>query len=214
MTGASQSLLIGAVAAVGVLHTLVPDHWLPITVIARRRGWSKRETAIAALQAGAGHVLSTLVIGLIVLLAGATAVAHFGNIVDTVSTIALIGFGLWVALSSWHEQHREHEHSHDCRTAGRDGRKSRTALLLILGSSPMVEAIPAFFAARKFGMGLIAAMSGVFAATTIATYITICVASLAGLDRFRPAALERYGEVLSGVIIVAVGVAFWTWPAV
>jgi hypothetical protein len=24
-------LLIGAVAAVGVLHTVVPDHWVPIT---------------------------------------------------------------------------------------------------------------------------------------------------------------------------------------
>jgi hypothetical protein len=33
-----QLLLIGAVAAVGVLHTIVPDHWLPIALIARQRG--------------------------------------------------------------------------------------------------------------------------------------------------------------------------------
>ena len=39
----SRSLLIGAVAAVGILHTLVPDHWFPITVLARQRGWSKSE---------------------------------------------------------------------------------------------------------------------------------------------------------------------------
>jgi hypothetical protein len=55
-----ELLLIGAVAAVGVLHTIVPDHWVPITLIARQRGWSKVETARASLQAGIGHVLSTL----------------------------------------------------------------------------------------------------------------------------------------------------------
>ncbi len=214
MNPASQSLLIGAVAAVGVLHTLVPDHWLPITVIGRQRGWSRRETAAAALQAGAGHVLSTMAIGLIVLVAGATVAKHFGNIIDMISTIALIGFGLWVAVSSWHEQHCKHGHSHDCRPALRDNRgKSQMALLLILGSSPMVEAIPAFFAASKFGKGLITAMSAVFAATTIATYVAVCIVSLAGLDRFRLVTLERYGEVLSGAIIVAVGMAFWIWPA-
>ena len=65
MNGAAL-LLIGAVAAVGVLHTIVPDHWLPIALVARERGWSKRETARAALQAGTGHILSTLLIALAV----------------------------------------------------------------------------------------------------------------------------------------------------
>jgi hypothetical protein len=37
-------LLIGAVAAVGVLHTVVPDHWVPITHAADSRflpRWSR-----------------------------------------------------------------------------------------------------------------------------------------------------------------------------
>jgi hypothetical protein len=59
MNYAPELLLIGAVASVGVLHTIVPDHWAPITLIARQRGWSKAETARAAFQAGTGHVLST-----------------------------------------------------------------------------------------------------------------------------------------------------------
>ena len=47
----SQVLLIGAVAAVGVLHTIVPDHWVPITVMARQHGWSKSEIGRAAFPA-------------------------------------------------------------------------------------------------------------------------------------------------------------------
>ncbi len=57
-----QLLLIGAVAAVGVLHTVVPDHWVPITLLARQHGWSRRETARNAFVAGTGHVVSTLII--------------------------------------------------------------------------------------------------------------------------------------------------------
>jgi hypothetical protein len=47
-------LLAVSVAVVGVLHTIVPDHWASITLIARQRGWSKGETARAALQAEDG----------------------------------------------------------------------------------------------------------------------------------------------------------------
>ena len=84
--------------------------------------------------------------------------------------------------------------------------------MLILGSSPMVEGLPAFFAAGKYGIGLIAVMSLVFAVSTIATYIVLCVASVAGLERVKLGSIEQYGEVLSGAFIALVGVAFWIWP--
>lgn len=41
MSDSSALLLVGAVAAVRVLHTVVPDHWVPITLIAGRRGWTR-----------------------------------------------------------------------------------------------------------------------------------------------------------------------------
>jgi nickel/cobalt transporter (NicO) family protein len=88
----------------------------------------------------------------------------------------------------------------------------RTVMLMILGSSPMVEGIPAFFAAGKYGFGLIVLMSVVFAISTIATYVLLCVYSTVGLQRVRLGAFERYGEVLSGAFIALVGLAFWIWP--
>jgi hypothetical protein len=387
--------LVAAVAAVGVLHTIVPDHWVPITLIARQRGWSKSETVRASFQAGTGHVLSTLLIAIVVWLAGVAFAERFGHIVDTASSLALIAFGGWIGISSWRELrshsghghshdfphfhghdraaeqnsihgpelkrittdegvlelsifearvpprfrmsgitadavtvqtlrgngerqvflfadhgiywesieeipepheflvsvvidhdghthcyeadftdhdhvHCEYSHDHEHETAPQDdplfvplrgepavlirhvhahhhGRGSvhvhwhdhtpasshtitaeidtappkhehrhkttaRTALLLILGSSPMVEGIPAFFAAGKYGVGLIAVMAVVFALSTIATYVLLCVYSTAGLQRVRLGAFERYGEVLSGAFIAVVGIAFWIWP--
>jgi hypothetical protein len=106
--------------------------------------------------------------------------------------------------------HGAHDHHHP--HAGGPKRGSGAALLLILGSSPMVEGIPAFFAAGKYGVGLIAVMSLVFGAATIVTYVVLCAASVAGLQRVSLGPLERYGEVLSGAFIALIGVVFWAWP--
>ncbi len=238
MTYSPEFLLVGAVAVVGVLHTIVPDHWVPITLIARQRGWSRSETISAAVKAGTGHVLSTLAIALVVWFAGAAVATHFGHLVDLASSVALIAFGLWIAISAllemrqgghghthdhghshshWHEhpEHHHHDgHSHDHDHEHDHKSTHRTALILILGSSPMVEGIPAFFAAGKYGAGLIALMSAVFAMSTIATYVILCVLSTTGLQNVKLGKFEQYGEVFSGAFIALVGLVFWIWPAI
>src|SRR5665213_2209169 len=182
----TSTLLVATVAAVGVFHTLVPDHWAPIVVIGRQQGWSIGRTARAAAIAGFGHVASTLVLGLVLWAADATQHVH------------------------WHEHHQDDWHTveggaavmhqHEHAIAG------RTALVLILGSSPMIEGVPAFFAASTYGLGLIAVMAGVFALATIVTYVAASCFAIAGLQRVSLGPLERYGEVLSGTFVALVGV--------
>jgi hypothetical protein len=295
MIWGAQWLLVGAVGAVGILHTLVPDHWAPLAVLARQRGWSTSETARAAAVAGAGHVSSTLAIALVVWLAGAAAAARFGSAVDTLASAALVAFGGWFALSAWrelhghgrhhhddghrhshdgsgHDHHHDHRHDQPHNNHGADNdplylplrgaiavshrhlhrhgssgvphvhwhdhsiatahaaaaialpldaplhdhrhrTSGRAALLLILGSSPMIEGIPAFFAAGRFGPALIATMAAVFATATIATYVVLCVSSTAGLRRLDLGPVERYGEVIGGAVIAAIGALFWLWAA-
>ena len=282
MLSSQEFLLIVAVVGVGVLHTMVPDHWAPIALLARQRGWSRTETARAALQAGTGHVATTLVFGIVVWSVGVAAAQAFGHAVDVLASIALVAFGLWIAVGAWrelragspaHDHHHSngHEHpharshpwdndrlyspsrglavaarhvhvhrhgngpahvhwhdhpadtahamtadfslsppshAHQHRTTG------RMALLLVLGSSPMVEGIPAFFAASRYGIGLIAAMSIAFAASTVATYVILCVYSASGLQRLKLGPVERYGEVISGAFIALIGLVFGLWSVV
>jgi putative Mn2+ efflux pump MntP len=208
-----QVLLLFAVVAVGVLHTIVPDHWAPITLLARQRGWTRGQTARAAFIAGLGHTLSTLAIGLVVWIAGLAFAVRFGHYVSIASSLALVGFGVWIALSSLREIREEHAEKH--HDHGGDGAKqagSRMALLLILGSSPMVEAIPTFFAAAKFGAEFILLMSLLFAASTIATYVVMCVYSSNALRSLSLGKFEEYGEVISGTFIAAVGIIFAFFP--
>jgi hypothetical protein len=248
----SADLLVVAVAVVGTLHTLVPDHWAPIALLARQRGWSVWQTAKTAAIAGFGHTLSTLLIAAIVWLGGLTLARHYGQLLSVLSSVALVGFGSWIAIASLREIRRhdhehghphfghshihrhddgsQHRHWHQHRERGRhevDGvlalspslhahaheTSSRTALLLILGSSPMIEGIPAFFAASRFGSGLLVVMGVVFATCTIATYVVVSVASARGAQNVNIGPLERYGEVLSGAFIAGLGLVFLALPS-
>jgi len=239
-------ILIITVAAVGVLHTIVPDHWAPIVVLGRQQGWSLGRTARTAALAGLGHVTSTLILGCLLWIAGASLAARYAHLVSLVSAIALIGFGLWIAYGAWREArerdeghghghgHSHYEHGHAHRHgeglehvhwhahndsdwhAVPDGSVAihehdhaatgRTALLLILGSSPMVEGIPLFLGASTKGPVLLATMALVFAVATIATYVATCLAGMRGLRFASLGPLERYGEELSGLFVAAVGV--------
>lgn len=216
MTG---PLLITTVAAVGVLHTLVPDHWAPIVVLGRQQGWSVSRTARAAAIAGLGHVTTTLLLGIVLWAVGASLAVRYAHFVSVAAAVALVGFGVWIAYSGWRELQNGHGRAHDADSghahihrhgdgmrhvhwhvhsaqdwhAAEDGAAAvhvhehavagRTALLLILGSSPMVEGIPAFFAASTYGVPLLAIMAGVFASATIVTYVSVSVAGIAGLQR-------------------------------
>lgn len=204
-------LLVVAAVAVGVLHTMVPDHWVPIALLARRQGWTRMQTARTAAVAGLGHTGSTLVIAVIVWLGGSALATRFGNAVNLASSAALIAFGLWIALGSWREMQQSDGDAHGQVHEHADKRSSRTALLLILGSSPMVEGIPAFFAAGRYGVGLLAIMAVLFALSTTLTYVALSVASAGGMQRLRFGRFERYGEVFSGAFIALLGLLFLFW---
>jgi hypothetical protein len=75
----------------------------------------------------------------------------------------------------------------------------------------MVEGIPAFFAASRYGLSLLVVMAVLFAASTIATYVLLSTYAAAGLQRFRLGPVERYGEVISGGFIALVGLIFGLW---
>lgn len=203
----APALLIGAVIAVGFLHTLVPDHWLPIAVIARQRRWTRARTAGAAAVAGMGHIVSTLAIAVAVWLGGVALGLRLGNAVSILAGVALVVFGAWIAVAAWREARTGVVQS------AQRGRRTSATLLIILGSSPMVEGIPAFFAAARFGAGLLAAMAACFAVSTIATYVALCVASHAALGALSLGPLERYGEVISGAVVAVVGVVFLVWSS-
>jgi putative Mn2+ efflux pump MntP len=218
-------LLALAMLSVGVLHTAVPDHWAPIAVIARHRQWSAWRTARVAGIAGLGHSVSTWLIGIVFWIVGATVASRFGVYADYATSLGLIAFGLWMAIGAWlelrgraghahaHEnergQERDPHHHHGEPIPLTDRISQRTAILLIAGSSPSIEALPVFFGAARFGAAFVLVVALIFAFSTIATYVALSVAAHRGLAVVRLGRFERYGEVLSGIVVAVLGVAYF-----
>jgi hypothetical protein len=58
--------LILTAASVGFIHTLFgPDHYLPFVMISWARKWSALKTAVITFLCGIGHILSSVVLGLV-----------------------------------------------------------------------------------------------------------------------------------------------------
>src|SRR5689334_17104765 len=87
------TLLVAAVS-VGALHSLAPDHWIPIAAVGRARGWSTARTARVALLCGVGHVTVSVALGLLGLVTGRAAMESLGNHAASLSGLLLIGFGV------------------------------------------------------------------------------------------------------------------------
>ena len=207
-----------------MLHTVVPDHWAPIVVLVRQQGWSIARTARSAAIAGPSLAVQY---GHYVSLASAVALCAFG---------IWIAFGAWKEIRA-HDQERlqfEHAHLHehdgalehvhwhahhpDDRHAGRRPSSracpracsaGRTGLLLILGSSPMLEGVPAFLAASAKGPLLLGLMALTFAIATIAAYTVMNVAGVRSLQRTSRGRFERIARCrrwrLRALYIPAVG---------
>lgn len=200
-------LLILTVGGVGVLHTMVPDHWAPIAVVARQRGWSPRTTAAAAARAGLGHALSTVAIGLVAWIAGAVAAARAGHLVTLIGGFGLIGLGLWTIADGVRSLRTLPDDPE--RPAAETSR--RTALLLAVGASPSLEVTPAFLASAPYGWIGFVAVAATFSVASVATYVVTCVVSHAGLQQIAAPAVERYGEIASGAFVAIVGILLLIW---
>jgi nickel/cobalt exporter len=224
-------VLCGTAATLGFIHTLLgPDHYLPFVVMKRARKWSMAKTAWITFACGLGHVLSSVVLGLIGIAFGIAVMkleafeAFRGNL----AAWGLIGFGFAYAGWGLHRGLRNSSHTHlHLRGQGapvhshtHDGTHFHThetapkanitpwILFTIFVLGPCEPLIPLLMypAARHslFGTVLVAA---VFSVVTISTMMGIVIAASWGIGFARFGMLERWTHALAGAAICLSGLA-------
>jgi nickel/cobalt exporter len=187
-----------AAATVGALHTLAPDHWVPIAAVSRSRGWSLRRTARVAFLCGFGHVTVSAALGLAALVTGTAIVEAIGEHTATVGGLLLIGFGVAYALWGLRRLAHHHDHDHDTRTTW--------ALFLVYCADPCVAVIPIIFAAAPLSVPATLGIVVVYELATIATMVSLTVATRAGATVLHGRWIERYGDSAAGSLIVVTGI--------
>jgi ABC-type nickel/cobalt efflux system permease component RcnA len=202
--------LAGTAVAVGALHSVAPDHWLPFTTVARARNWSAARTAQVTFLCGFAHVSVSVVLALLALGLGAEVLEAFGARLESIAGILLIGFGLvycvWGLRRAVTERLHGHSHSHFDHVHD-PSRASVLGLVLIFAADPCVRLIPIVIAAAPLGWPRVAGLIVLYEIATIGTMILIVAAARAGaFTALRAPWLDRYGDALAGGLIVVTGV--------
>jgi sulfite exporter TauE/SafE len=116
--------LCGAAASIGFLHTLLgPDHYVPFVAMARVGRWSLSRTLVITALCGVGHVLGSVVLGLIGIALG-VGVFKLENIESFRGDVAgwlLLAFGVvyfaWGIRRAIRNRPHTHLHVHEDGTA-------------------------------------------------------------------------------------------------
>lgn len=202
------SFLAGTALAVGTLHTLAgPDHYLPFVAMARTRNWSMLKTINVVALCGIGHVLSSIVIGLIGIVAGIAisgiekVESSRGNVAAWLLLIFGLGYMAWGLYRLW----KKHPHSHDNL---KSDKKQMTFWILfaIFIFGPCEPLIPILmYPAAEHNYVAVIYISLLFAASTILTMIAVVVLMIRGISFIKFNLLEKYQHVIAGATISLCG---------
>src|SRR5215831_764893 len=111
--------------AVAFVHAAIATHWLPFVVAARSQHWKKPKTLAVTGVAGAGHVLFTIALGVLVVWGGMAINSRLGKAFPLIAGGALIALGLFYLvrqirggtghshLFGTHSHHNHEHYSHD-----------------------------------------------------------------------------------------------------
>ncbi len=116
--------LLAAAAGVGFGHAILPDHWVPLSVLGRTRRYPLAKVARLSGLAGVAHVLVSIVLGALIIAVGVQFRSAVQSAQDTIIGVLLIVTGIgFVVLEltghghthghDGHHRHRDHEHAHD-----------------------------------------------------------------------------------------------------
>ena len=226
----ATSVLLGTTATVAIAHALLGiDHSLPFIVLGRSRGWSLRRTITVTVVCGIGHVASSVAIGGLGAVAGATldSLVWVESARGQVAATLLIGFGLaYAAWAVWqllrgvthshphthldgtvhehvHAHHGEHLHPHGGRTS-----LTPWALFIIFLFGPCEPLIPLMVVPAMSGawsvLTAVVAIFGILTVVTMGVTVAVGYRVCAAVPRH---GLTRAADLVAGLVVAASGVA-------
>lgn len=226
---ANTPALLAAAAGVGFGHAILPDHWVPLAVIARTRHYPMTRVARLSGLAGVAHVGLSIVLGALIIVIGLQFQSTVQSAQDSIIGGLLIATGIGfivLELGAFGHGHdhlhghghghegdahaqRGHEHTHEPEGRGLHG---LAAVMVPFGAaaSPDLTILPVFLAATTAGVLTAIGSVLVFAAVTIGTIVGLTLAAAKGGYQIRGQWLDRWGNAFTAAVLVAIGVLILT----
>lgn len=195
------SILTGSLL-ISLLHAMIPNHWLPVLAIGRKEGWSLSETSRITFIAGAAHVVSTVLLGILLGWIGGGLAEKLDSFTHYIAPAILVILGIYFI--------REHYRHHHFHLEQKDiVKKTKPALIsslvVAMFLSPCMEIEGYFLMAGTLGwyyMALVAVMYSVITLAGMLIWIRIVYKGLLKLNWHK---WEHNAGIITGIVLVVTG---------
>jgi sulfite exporter TauE/SafE len=227
----SIALLSVTAVSLGFIHTLLgPDHYLPFIVLSEAKKWTTRKTMFITFLCGLGHVLSSVILGLIGIAVGISVnkLVSVESFRGNIAAWLFIAFGLVYMIISIrnlykkkkhahshyhpggnkhvheHNHFEEHSHIHEADLV----KTTPWILFLIFIFGPCEPLIPIImYPAAENNIPGAVIVSLLFSVVTISTMMGIVLAFKLGLSKINLKPFEKYSNLIAGAMIFFSGIA-------
>ncbi len=204
-------ILLWSAASIGFVHTILgPDHYLPFIMIAKARQWRLTRTLNLTALCGIGHVLSSVLIGVIGIIIGTQLqkLTWIESIRGNLAAWGLIAFGLVYAI--WGLRHY-FKHKQKLLESGHHHYQKKPTpwmLFIIFVLGPCEPLIPVLmYPAAHKSIATIIMVTSVFALVTISTMLVTVWGGYIGLSHVKLNKLQPLSHFLAGIIIFSSGMS-------
>lgn len=209
MTFAPEPVLTTALMAGGLtaafLHAALPTHWLPFVLVGRAQGWSRGRLLWAVLAAGLAHTASTAVIGGLMAAAGLALERWMHGVLPWISAGLMFALGGHALLRARRMAVASGPDIEVVEPRAADS-AAFWGLVVLLAASPGETLLPLYLSAATSGWPVLAALTVVFAAGTIAGMSAFTLLARAGASLLRLERWARHEGIVLGLALIALGV--------
>jgi nickel/cobalt transporter (NicO) family protein len=195
-----QQLIVGTLT-LSILHALIPSHWLPLVAIGRRENWTLSKVLRTTMLAAVGHILSTLLIGVMIGVLGwqlASWVNQFTHIIAPSIIIILGAFFIY--------RHHKHKHFHLDEPTGKITDKQIVlTLFATMFLSPCLEIEAYFLMAGIHGSQAVILIGLIYTVITIAGMLIWVGVMYRGVINFNWHLLDHNAGMITGATLILTG---------
>ena len=187
-----------------IIHSSIPNHWLPLIAISKSENWSRKETMAATAIAGFSHTTSTILIGMLVGLLGFKLSENYEPVVRIIAPGVLIALGI---IYNFTGMKHSHSHFHDAEEITDKSSKMAIIAALSFGMffSPCIEIEAYYFSAGLIGWSGILIVSAVYLIVTVVGMLLLVDLGLRGINKLNWHFLEHNERRVTGTVLILMG---------
>ncbi|KAK4275880.1 hypothetical protein QN277_018893 [Acacia crassicarpa] len=189
---------IGGIATVSILHSFIPTHWLPFSIVGRAQKWTLSRTVLVTALGAILHVISTSLLG-ITAITMANTIAGEETVHKLASILLIFLGGGYVLLFLSGKGGHSHSHNQPMEKMAVAG------LILVPALSPCATTLPVFLAVGNSSSMMVLAII-VLLLSTLTVMTSLVALSFYGASQLKFHWVERYDKLLVGSVLCLVGV--------